>query len=497
MEKRRTKIKNIPPTGSEGSTYEQKSHYHRRPRYPGILADQKIREILSVASLIITICLISYFISMSASPFIRFVFSVVVLGIDGAVLKYLLGLEGSLGMIIVRLSGGREVIAWIKNRLGKHWNTIADMGLVLAFGVSSKFAFRHISNRTFVMGLLFFLAFAFVILPNSASITFSLIQIPLESIQAASGDIRLSIIAMVVVLLFGVVGFAMLGILASAAAILAAMISFVMGNTAALAAAAPGIYPVLPYFTIPLFEGLIALVVLMVVHEGSHGIAAMIARIRVKSTGLITFGFIPVGAFVDIDEKQLDETRDVDNARVSVAGSAANLFTALVFFIPTALLMASLPIFQQDILTVTATVKNISFEGAPITVGTNITAVNGIPVSNAAQYLVVLGNTTPNSTLVLMTDQGESRTQLIGDVPGFVVAQPMKPEFLWIKPVFATLGLLTILNLLIGIINLLPIPSFDGHRLFKIIFKKKWVVDTFAAIIVIAFLMNIIPWVWQ
>jgi len=469
-----------------------------KPKYPKPIAGERIRQVLAAASSIIAILLIAFFMSLDISGILKFIISVIVLGANGRLLIYLLNLEGDMGLILVRLGGGKEKIEDLGHRYGKYWNDLSDIGLVMGFGLSSRFAFKHISRKTFTIGVLVFLALVFLLLPNSATITFSLIQIPLESVQAASGMAWLAFVTLGVVLLFGVVGFAMLGILANALSILASIVSYLMGNATALATSAPGVYPVLPYFTIPLFEGLIALLVLMVVHEGSHGIAAVVSKIRVKSTGLITFGFIPVGAFVDIDEKQLDERKDVENARVSVAGSAANMIVALMFFIPTAFLLMSLPAFQQPLLKVTNVIKNIDAIGAPIEIGTLIYAVNGVPVNSSRQYVDMLENMTANSTIILATDKGESMTKLIADgMPGFVVAQPLKPDFEFIRPIFTTLGLITILNLLIGIINLLPLPSFDGHRLFKIIFKDQRIVNAFMIIILAAFLMNIVPWIWQ
>jgi len=368
----------------------------------------------------------------------------------------------------------------------------------LGFGLSSKFAFKHVSWGTFIKGMILFLMLAFIVLPNSAGITLSVINIPYESLQTSSNVTWLSFVALAVILIFGVVGFAMLGILANALSILSDIISFLAGNATALASSSPGVYPVLPYFTIPLVEGLIALFVLLVVHEGSHGISAIMSKIKVRSTGIITFGFVPVGAFVDIDEKQLDESKDIENARVSVAGSAANLFVSMLFFIPTILLILSLPSFQQPTLVVSSVAKAINVTGAPITLGTEIYALNGIPVNSSLQYVGLLENMTENTTISLSTSNGESTTALVADsMPGFIVVQPFKEDSLWVRPVFATLGLITVLNLLVGIINLLPIPSFDGHRLFKIAFKRKQIVNFITALVILSFLMNIVPWIWQ
>ena len=54
----------------------------------------------------------------------------------------------------------------------------------------------------------------------------------------------------------------------------------------------PGITP-----TIPLFWGLIGLIVALVVHEYGHGILARAHGMRVRNFGLLIVGLIPIGAF--------------------------------------------------------------------------------------------------------------------------------------------------------------------------------------------------------
>ena len=82
----------------------------------------------------------------------------------------------------------------------------------------------------------------------------------------------------------------------------------------------PGINPMLP-----LFYGWFALVCAMVIHEGAHGIAARSLGFRVKSSGLLFFLFFPIGAFVDVDEKQIEKAKPKRALRVMAAGEGANI----------------------------------------------------------------------------------------------------------------------------------------------------------------------------
>jgi Zn-dependent protease len=58
-----------------------------------------------------------------------------------------------------------------------------------------------------------------------------------------------------------------------------------------------------------------------------------------------------------------------------------------------------------------------------------------------------------------------------------------------------------VLNVLVGIVNLLPIPPFDGYRILslKLGGKKLYgikIMDAIVALIVGAFLANLLPWLW-
>jgi membrane-associated protease RseP (regulator of RpoE activity) len=82
----------------------------------------------------------------------------------------------------------------------------------------------------------------------------------------------------------------------------------------------PGINPMLP-----IVYGWIAIVVAIVIHEGAHGIIARNNGFRVKSSGLLFFLIIPIGAFVDVDEEQLKTARARPSVKVMAAGVGGNV----------------------------------------------------------------------------------------------------------------------------------------------------------------------------
>ena len=87
--------------------------------------------------------------------------------------------------------------------------------------------------------------------------------------------------------------------------------------------ALPGINPLLP-----LGYGLLALILAIVVHELSHGVLAMVGKMRVKSMGVL-FLVIPVGAFVEPDHRDMEKADRKVRRRVFAAGPMANIVFGL------------------------------------------------------------------------------------------------------------------------------------------------------------------------
>jgi membrane-associated protease RseP (regulator of RpoE activity) len=86
----------------------------------------------------------------------------------------------------------------------------------------------------------------------------------------------------------------------------------------------PGVNPF-----VPLWYGIAALIITLVVHEGGHGVLARANNLRVKSMGLL-FAVVPVGAFVEPDEDDVKAAPRRHRLRVFAAGAFVNLVVAAV-----------------------------------------------------------------------------------------------------------------------------------------------------------------------
>lgn len=101
--------------------------------------------------------------------------------------------------------------------------------------------------------------------------------------------------------------------------------------------AIPGVNEFIPLT----FAVIFGLVFAMAIHELGHGILARVEGMRVKSTGLIFF-VIPLGAFVEPDEEDVEKSKGMPKIRMFGAGIANNLAVSLVCLILLAGLVAML-----------------------------------------------------------------------------------------------------------------------------------------------------------
>jgi len=85
----------------------------------------------------------------------------------------------------------------------------------------------------------------------------------------------------------------------------------------------PGLNPYLP------LSVWLAVIVAVVIHEASHGIVARSLGLKIKSAGVLLLLILPVGAFVETDDKQLKESRSRDTLRVLGAGSGINFIVGI------------------------------------------------------------------------------------------------------------------------------------------------------------------------
>lgn len=108
----------------------------------------------------------------------------------------------------------------------------------------------------------------------------------------------------------------------------------------------PGINPI-----IPLWYGILGLLVAIVIHEVAHGILTRVGNMQIRSMGLLLL-IIPMGAFVEPDEEALVKADKRRRMNVYAVGPATNIIVGLVCaLIFSAALMGSVePVRENPII---------------------------------------------------------------------------------------------------------------------------------------------------
>ncbi len=157
----------------------------------------------------------------------------------------------------------------------------------------------------------------------------------------------------------------------------------------------PGVNPL-----IPVGYGLLALLVALLIHEGSHGVMAFVGRMKVKSLGLVTF-IIPIGAFVEPDEEDLLKATTREKNRVFAAGPTSNIVLALVAGgLLSVAFMGSLTLANDGHGVVIGSVEPGSgAEAAGLRNGDVLTKVNGVAITDRDSYTTVMNGTHAGQTI--------------------------------------------------------------------------------------------------
>jgi len=447
--------------------------------------------VLLLALILAAFGLIYFLLQTDFSAPLKFFGSVIVLLASAKGVTLLTGVKSEWGIMLVRTKKGIEII----RNAAKHeevWKFLADVGTCLAFGLLGYFVVKRPTlGRIKVLGVAMILMTFLLFFVSPMVLPFLSISLGLNlgtesgGVTNASEDLIGPTIILAAVYIGGFSTMVTLSIISYGFTVLMAFIDTVIFGQPTMDNTSPGVTLILPGINIPLIEGIIALVLILVVHEGAHAIMAVIGRIPLLSSGLAFFGVIPVGAFVEPDEKRLESKSKEVQTHVVVAGSTANLLTAIVFFL---LLFAFL--FVTSPFRGTGWMVLDGMENETI-----IYSVNGVEVDGYQTFTFE-----PEQTIVMETNHGtiEQMANSEGKIGIQYVPLSSAPYTQYDFPVFGfifrLLALCFCLNFIIGIVNLLPLPFFDGYRLVELNIEHKWIPKAIMYVCIIAFLMNFLPW---
>lgn len=168
--------------------------------------------------------------------------------------------------------------------------------------------------------------------------------------------------------------------------------------------AIPGINEFIPFT----FAVWLSFILTLVVHEFGHAVLCRVEDIRVRSMGIL-FAVIPIGAFVEPEEEDVENTHGMSKVRMFGAGITNNIVIGLIcFFLMVALLGMSSP---QPMVYVKGIYQGSPADIAGIPPDSIILEINGTSVKAIEDVSVILTNTSPGDVIpVLIEHEGDERT---------------------------------------------------------------------------------------
>ncbi|MEK0381791.1 MAG: site-2 protease family protein [Nitrosopumilus sp.] len=242
---------------------------------------------------------------------------------------------------------------------------------------------------------------------------------------------------------------------------------------------------------------LLSIPIVLVIHEGAHGIVATLEKIKIKTGGFAIFIALFAG-FVEPDEEDFDKAKKISKLRVIGAGATSNvLFSfalgAILLTNPLFAIIVPEPILgwmyeEPDGVLILSIIEGSGAEKAGLLPNDIITAVNEIDVKTALDFQkanIVPGDTVNVSILrsgeqlefpvVIMPSEDDPERGLIGIMRDNSFAY--KPIYNFIEwnnlSVSMFLLWLWMISFFIGIINMLPLPILDGGKFIHSIIDKK------------------------
>jgi membrane-associated protease RseP (regulator of RpoE activity) len=228
----------------------------------------------------------------------------------------------------------------------------------------------------------------------------------------------------------------------------------------------------------------LALSVVVVTHELSHGIASLADRIPLKTTGAF-FAHVLMGGFVEPDEEKLTKARNITKLRVFAAGSYTNavlgvLFVFLLFSFPATIA----PFYNvvQTGVTIGSIPDNLPAHLSGLNAGDVVSSINGTKISGIVALRAYMNKVRPGELVVVGTERGEfpvrtsedpsNSTHSVIGISGLTDNTVYRPKYPFLPGGLPTILIhaefwLSIVLVSVALINMLPIYPFDGDKFLE------------------------------
>lgn len=185
----------------------------------------------------------------------------------------------------------------------------------------------------------------------------------------------------------------------------------------------PGINP-----AIPITFGLVAIILAVAIHEIFHGVVARRQGIKLSSVGALFF-VIPVGAFVEPDEKEIMNADPVVRRRVIAAGPGINIVIAIASLLLVSFVMMPAVTPAHQGIYIESTTGNSAFSSV-VPTGSELISFGNSTLSYSGVSLLNLTSSsrlTPGASYPAVIDtDGRIITE---NVPAGIVIASTFPDF--------------------------------------------------------------------
>ncbi|GAB6055430.1 site-2 protease family protein [Methanobacterium movens] len=243
--------------------------------------------------------------------------------------------------------------------------------------------------------------------------------------------------------------------------------------------------------TPPLGYGLLGIATVFIVHEIGHGILARVEGVEIKSIGVALIAILPA-AFVEPDEEQIQKIKRIPRLRILAAGSFFNFGLALIaFLVVTGITGFAFPAtFQDEGIVIDSVVPGSPAEGI-LEEGMILESINGYSISNATNFQEAIETLEVGQEATIVTSGGTFNLRLgqnpnnesapyigIRSTSNKIIKEDVAATYgetlpwIWVYLSDALLWI-WVINLGVGMFNLLPIKPLDGGLMLEELLKFK------------------------
>jgi membrane-associated protease RseP (regulator of RpoE activity) len=240
---------------------------------------------------------------------------------------------------------------------------------------------------------------------------------------------------------------------------------------------------------------LLSIPIVLIVHEGAHGIVATLEKIKIKTGGFAIFIAMFAG-FVEPDEEEFNKAKKISKLRVIGAGATANVIFAfalgaimltnpLFALIMPEPLLSSFYELPEGVL-VLSIIDDFGAQQAGLFANDIITSINGNTIlspidfpslspGDTADVSVLRNGQELDFSVEIMPSPEDPDRGLIGIMRDNSLAYKPVLNFIEWNDLNVSMFLLWLwmISFFIGIINMLPLPILDGGKFIHTIIDKR------------------------